>query len=552
MDPSQISVRLLLAAGSPLVAGLIAAVLAIRLAQTSPMAATTTRKAYTDLWRPYLWACSVFAFGAIISGVIRMQVSEPTEIVTTAFALTTFSFALPWTVFALNYVGREHLLTTRRIHFAIIYVGAIILAGVLDLQPVRSVLGPFPNIAVITAILVLGVAVVVFAASGLVLLSTFRHSTLTTSHGFFASLPLLTLLFSLQFATSIEASAILDSILIVAWLITAGGLVAATTHYHVLTLRPGTGTSGERAAIREMSEAIVTVGQNETLARANSAARELFGADLDDQSFPEIIGHDLSTLEDREMVECWTADGRKQFDPRVTELVNDYDEVFGYTIILIDITEREIRRQRIEVLNRILRHNLRNSLDIIKADAELVTDSERADSLLSTTDRLEQLTKDVRRIESLLRRHPDERPTGEIYTIVTSVTSEIAAEYPAASITVDFPDLSVSVHSELFRFALQNVVENAIVHNDSPEPRVDIHGSRTEAGAKIIITDDGPGIPESERAVIERRSESQLSHASSLGLWGINWAIQQLGGEISFTESELGGTAVVIQISEIK
>ena len=102
MDPSQISVRLLLAAGSPLVAGLIAAVLAIRLAQTSPMAATTTRKAYTDLWRPYLWACSVFAFGAIISGVIRMQVSEPTEIVTTAFALTTFSFALPWTVFAIN------------------------------------------------------------------------------------------------------------------------------------------------------------------------------------------------------------------------------------------------------------------------------------------------------------------------------------------------------------------------------------------------------------------------------------------------------------------
>ena len=544
METGQISVRLILAAGSPVVAGTIAAGFAVRLAQMSP----ETAPEYTDLWRPYLGACVVFALGAIVYGVIRVQTHSPTGIVTTAFALTTFSFSLPWTVFALNYVGRGHLLTTRRIYFGIIYIGGILLTGILDQPPVQSSLGPYPDMTVINALMVLGVAVVVFATSGLVLLSSFRHSTLSISHGVFAALPLLVLLFSLQFATSIDPSPVLDSVLSVAWLITAGGLVIATTRYDVLTVRPGTGTAGERAAVREMSEVIVTVEQNKTLARANSAAKELFGEDLRDKPFPDIIGHDVSTLADREIVECWTADGRKQFDPRVTKLVNEYDEVFGYTITLIDITDREIRRQRIEVLNRILRHNIRNSLDVIKADAESVTDSERVNSLLDTADTLEELTTDVRRIESRLRRPADERPTAKVHRIVSDITSDMATEHTATSIVVDVPDLSASVDSELFRYAFQNVVENAIVHNTALEPRVDVRGRKTEAGVRLVVADNGPGIPESERAVIERGSESQLSHASSLGLWGISWAIQQLGGELSFAESELGGTAVVIEL----
>ena len=124
----------------------------------------------------------------------------------------------------------------------------------------------------------------------------------------------------------------------------------------------------------------------------------------------------------------------------------------------------------------------------------------------------------------------------------------MATEHTATSIVVDVPDLSASVDSELFRYAFQNVVENAIVHNTALEPRVDVRGRNTEAGIWLVVADNGPGIPESERAVIERGSESQLSHASSLGLWGISWAIQQLGGELSFAESELGGTAVVIEL----
>ena len=550
MALSAVPARSLVVAGLPVIAGVIAAGLALRIARQQPTPSDNA-STYADLRQPYFWSCVVFAIGAIVYGTVRLQLTGPTEPVMTAFATTGFTFSLPWTIFAFRYVGRGHLVTARRIAIASGYVGIIAVAWVLDLSPVRDAIGPYPNLTALTALMVLGEAVIVFAASGLVLLSAYRHSTLTLSHGAFAALPLLVLLFALQLAGPIREPLPLltDGMIATAWLTAAVGLVVATTRYDVLAMRPGTGTAGERAAVRELDEAVVTIEANGTLARANTAARALFGAQLDEEPFADIVGHEPAALDASETISCWTAAGRKQFDPRVTELVTDSGEVFGYSITLIDITDREMRRQRIEVLNRILRHNIRNSLDIIKADAELVADEARAASILDTTDTLNQLTGDARRIESLLRRPADERTTAELSTIITDVATALSDEYAAASISVEIPDLSVTVDADLFQFALQNVIENAIVHNDGASPRVEITGSETETGVRVVVADDGPGVPESELAVIDRRSESQLSHASSLGLWSIKWAVQQLGGELSFRESEYGGTAVEIEVT---
>lgn len=331
-------------------------------------------------------------------------------------------------------------------------------------------------------------------------------------------------------------------------LTTAGTIALLPTRYDLLRRRAGTGTIGERAAIREMDEVIVTVERDGALARANRAATELFGSATDEAPFADVIGHDRTALANRETVECWTEDGHKQFDPRVRELTNKYDETVGYTIILIDVTDREIRRQRIEVLNRILRHNIRNNLDVIKANAELVADDERAASILDTTDTLDRLSADARRIESLLRRSQDNHSPADVASLATSVTETVAAAHPEVSIALDFPDHPFRVDAELCRFALRNVVENAAVHNDGADSRIEVRGTETESGMRVVVADDGPGIPKPERSVIEDRTETPQSHGSSLGLWGTNWAVQQLGGELSFRESDLGGTAVVIEL----
>lgn len=66
----------------------------------------------------------------------------------------------------------------------------------------------------------------------------------------------------------------------------------------------------------------------------------------------------------------------------------------GLMVNVRDITERKEHEQRLQVLNRVLRHNLRNDLTVIKGNIELATDAASQDvtnlltSALEATDKL--------------------------------------------------------------------------------------------------------------------------------------------------------------------
>jgi signal transduction histidine kinase len=295
---------------------------------------------------------------------------------------------------------------------------------------------------------------------------------------------------------------------------------------------------------------VLVVGPQGSIGRSNDTAAELFGDDIDGTQFADVLGCPVTEIADRETVERWTGQGRVRFDPRVSPLTRD-GRTLGYAVTLIDVTDRELRKQRIQVLNRILRHNIRNDLDVVKARAQATTDDdqptqEQVDTIFRVADDLEQLSADARRIQKLIQRSDGGRTRRDLATLVRSVVDTVDPEQ--AVVTVDVPSVSLAVDQELLRFALRNVLENAIEHNDTPDPRVEIRAERTDTGLTLTVADDGPGVPASEQQVIATESERQLSHATSIGLWGTNWAVQTLGGDLSFGESDLGGAAVTIDV----
>ncbi|ELZ49205.1 putative PAS/PAC sensing his kinase [Halorubrum californiense DSM 19288] len=250
----------------------------------------------------------------------------------------------------------------------------------------------------------------------------------------------------------------------------------------------------------------------------------------------------MSELVDRETVEFQTERGQRQFDPRVTELRNDHDERIGYTLALFDVTDREIRRQRLQVLNRILRHNLRSRLDVIRAHAEQTSNA----PIIENADRLSQLSTEARRIETLMKRTDTTGSTVHLPTVVNEVVTAIATNNPSADAHAEVPDVTLDADRELCQYAIEQLVENAVVHNNGPTAHVEISGSVAPASVELVIADDGPGIPDVEQDVITAGTEHDLAHGSSLGLWGANWAIQTLGGDLSFEQSQLGGAAVCV------
>jgi signal transduction histidine kinase len=61
------------------------------------------------------------------------------------------------------------------------------------------------------------------------------------------------------------------------------------------------------------------------------------------------------------------------------------------------------------------------------------------------------------------------------------------------------------------------------------------------------VEDEGPGIPDHEREVIESGTETTLEHGSGLGLWVAKWGAMRLGGEVRFRDVGRG-TAVEIRL----
>ena len=59
-----------------------------------------------------------------------------------------------------------------------------------------------------------------------------------------------------------------------------------------------------------------------------------------------------------ETVSLATAAGKRRYDPQVSPITDSRGTELGSVLSLRDVTRRELRQQRLAVLNRVLRHNL--------------------------------------------------------------------------------------------------------------------------------------------------------------------------------------------------
>ncbi|MFC7027586.1 sensor histidine kinase [Halomicroarcula sp. GCM10025710] len=97
--------------------------------------------------------------------------------------------------------------------------------------------------------------------------------------------------------------------------------------------------------------------------------------------------------------------------------------------------------------------------------------------------------------------------------------------YPEATVELDCPDELV-VHADwLLGTVLDNLVENAIVHNEGT-PSLTVAVERCGQTACIRVTDDGPTIPETELDVFSEGTETPLHHSKGVGLWLVTWVVE--------------------------
>jgi signal transduction histidine kinase len=505
-----------------------------------------------DLLRPFAAVAAVIAVGAVgvpaAAGQLRAGVLSVVPLVT---FLLVF---VPWNVFAFRYAGRGTLLTRRRV-LAVGSLVTVLLA--LYVSVAAGVLQPsqesYSSVLLAASTLLLGVVALTFVSSGLVLTEAYRHGNVPLASGVTVVFPVAVLVIGIQ-VVSLSSFLTRELLAGLHLLAAAVALPVAIVRYDVLATRPGTTTLGERTVIEDLDESVLVVDQDGRLILSNRRAERLFGVDLDGRQLEDVLGTDIATLRESSTLECWTERGYKRFDPRVSTVTGGHDRTLGRTVTLIDVTDRAMLRQRVQVLNRIFRHNIRNDLDVIRSHAEFALENEggsRTDEsiarILEVTDEVARLSADAREIERLTRNSSADQSVVSLPEFVDTVVETVTRDRPDVSVAVEVPAVELSADRSLLRFALRNLVDNAVEHNDSPSPCVEVRGVERESGVRVEVVDNGPGIPDAEWQVIEAGREEVHDHLTSLGLWGTKWAVQKLGGELSRRDSE-GGAAVVIDL----
>jgi PAS domain S-box-containing protein len=249
-----------------------------------------------------------------------------------------------------------------------------------------------------------------------------------------------------------------------------------------------------------------------------------------------------------------TADGVRHFLYRVIPYQQESGGARGF-VIYTDITEQRERQRHLKVLNRVLRHNLRNDLNVIMGLADRLgaaTETPEADDL---TDRLHDQARDVAalsekalEIERAIGRRSATRSRVDAAATARSVVEAYRDRFPDATVRADVPEGLWVDADERLETVVDNLVENALVHATAPAT-VAVAAEREGDRALLHVRDDGPGIPANEREVVTGEREiTQLDHGSGLGLWLVKWVTESYGGRVAFEESDLGGTEVTLSL----
>ncbi|WP_435068426.1 histidine kinase N-terminal 7TM domain-containing protein [Haloplanus sp. C73] len=265
-----------------------------------------------------------------------------------------------------------------------------------------------------------------------------------------------------------------------------------------------------------------------------------------------IEGQTMTTVIDRT---------ERAYDLACSSLSDHHGRVVGYVLRFRDVSDRHVYEQRLKVANRVLRHNLRNRMNVISGWAEELQDHDDP-AVVDASERIATAARELTDVGEQVRLLVETADvaggatTVVVETHLTPLLERVRADYPAATVESDLdPDVTVTVPSaKLLTVAVQNAVENAIEHNDSDHPWVRITAQPAEGGTgdapytEICVADDGPGIPEAEREVIRSGTETALEHGSGLGLWLVQWIATAAGGDVEFADRNPCGTVVTLTL----
>jgi len=237
-------------------------------------------------------------------------------------------------------------------------------------------------------------------------------------------------------------------------------------------------------------------------------------------------------------------------------VVSPFETAGGETLLVgigREITRRKEREQQVQVLGRVLRHNLRNEMNVVEGVTARIADqvpaaaAEELDQVECAVNDLLSTAEKAHRVADMLD-GPATRERVDLTALVDRAVAPYRSTYPDADLALDLPDEAWAWVAPQFSQAVGELVENALEHGGDPAT-VTVGVERTADAARLSVRDDGPGIPEIELSALRGRHEpTALNHGSGLGLWLVDWVVRRSRGELTFRLPDDCGTVARVDL----
>ena len=210
-----------------------------------------------------------------------------------------------------------------------------------------------------------------------------------------------------------------------------------------------------------------------------------------------------------------------------------------------DVHEARTVADALAFVNRFIRHDLRNDLSAIRGHADLLAEerpagdgADSADIIGAKADEAMTRIETSGTVAETLVDDPDFERI-DLVAVVAEIADGVESTY-TVPVSTDLPEEATVVANAGVRSVVDNLIENAVEHNDADDPRVHVAVTRTDETVRLTVRDDGPGLSEAKR-------ESLLEDGLDGGLGLVRTLVDRYGGELSIEDNQPRGAIFVAE-----
>lgn len=216
----------------------------------------------------------------------------------------------------------------------------------------------------------------------------------------------------------------------------------------------------------------------------------------------------------------------------------------------IRAAELQREREKLSVLTRLVRHDLRNDAQVLIGFSErLATETEKpelkeyAEQVQTTAERVGRLQAGVREMQRLVDESPDPREV-DLAALAEAAADDVKETRPDMTLNVEAAEPVRALAGERLESVLRILLGD--VARRVGESPVDLAVRTRGDTAELRIESPELAVPDAEREVVLGDADvTALQHGSGVGLWMARWLTDAYGGTFDIEDGE--ATAVVLR-----